>query len=262
MKIKLNKLEFDVLGVPGPLRNALLTDPTIMQGVWRRVWEWDHVAQEGKLLTQVTEKKALPLPNGLSFFVPKKTADGSYAVNQGPSKLMAKRFVEQVGGKSVADVLGALQKIMGVPMRTIPYDQFAPLNPISSYAIRMHTEFNVVQLKEASRNLSGYLFIPGQVVFVAEVKDKGDEAAFDAMLAENPKLAQAQNAQIVPAQGKANQNARMIALAQRIGELRPLVEAATEGGKPLEDTNLRNAFGRTVSEWRAIAPKEQPTAKA
>jgi hypothetical protein len=259
MKIKLNKIEFDVVGVPGPLRNALLSDPGILQGVWRRVWEWDHATQEGKALSQMTDKNALPLANGLSFFVA-KPGDGPIAPNPGPSKLMAKRFVEQVGGKSVSDVLGALQKIMGLPQRPIPYALFDPLKPVSSFAIRMHTEFNVVQLKETSRNLSAYLFVPGQVVFVAEVKEKADEAAFDAMLAENPKLAQTQNAQIVPVMSKANQNVRMIALAQRIGELKPLVDAATAEGQPL-DPNLRNAFGRAVNEWRAIAPKEQPVVK-
>lgn len=262
MKIKLNKLEFDVLGVPGQLRNALLTDPVILQGVLREVWAWDHATQEGKVLARMTDKQTVPLPNGMSFFVPKKTAEGRFVANPGPSAQMAKRFVEQVGGKDVPDLVGALQKIMGIPQRPVPHAQFAPLQPVSSYSIRMHTEFNVVQLKEASRNLSAYLFIPGQVVFLAEVKEKTDDAAFDAMLAENPKLAAPQNVHIFPASGQANQNARMIALAQRIGELRPLIEAATEGGKPLEDVNLRNAFGRTVSEWRAIAPKEAKTATA
>lgn len=262
MKIKLNKLEFDVLGVPGAMRMALLTDPNIRQGVLREVWTWDHATQEGETTAQVINKDAVPLLNGISFFVPKKGVDGPIQPNPGPSKLMAKRFVEQVGAKDVPDVLGALQKILGIPQRKIPFAQFEPLKPVATFGIQMHTEFNVVELKEASRNLSAFLFVPGQVVFVAEVKEKADDAAFDEMLEQNPNLAAAQAAHVVPAQSKANQNVRMIALAHRIGELQPLIEDATQGGKEIEDPNLRNVFGRTVNEWRAIAPKEAQTAKA
>ena len=255
MKIKLNKIEFDVVGIPSDLRAVLLKDPVIAQGVWREIWKWDHGTQTGTMVARLTEKKALPLPNGMSFFVPKAGAEGRLVQNEGPSKLMAKRVVEQVGAKSITDLLNALQRILGIAQRTIPFDQFKLLNPVASYTIRMHTEFNVVQLREASRNLSAYLFVPGQVGFMADVTERPDIAAFDKVMADNPKLVGPQPAYVVPAQSQANQNARMIALARRIEELQPLIAAATEGGKPLEDIGLRNAFGRTVSEWRALQPK-------
>lgn len=255
MKIKLNKIEFDVTGVPGDLRQVLLSDPVIRQGVWREVWRWDHAAQAGSHTARLTENKAVPLPNGLSFFVPRAGQEGRLTPNEGPTKLMAKRFVEAVGAKNTAEILGALQRILGIAQRVIPHSQFAPLNPVASYAIRMHTEFNVLQLREAGRNLTAYLFIPGQVGFMADVTDKPDIGAYDKVMADNPKLVAPQPAFVVPAQSKANQNARMIALAKRIEELQPQIAKLTEGGKPLEDIGLRNAFGRTVAEWRALQPQ-------
>lgn len=255
MKIRLNKLEFDVTPVPSDQRAAMLSDPVIMQGVWRNIWQWDHVAQEGKPLSQLTPQRGAPLPNGISFFVPRKDANGAITQADGPSRKMSEKFLNAVGAKSVTDMLQALQNILMVGQQPVPFDTFSPLNPVASYVIRMYTEFNVVQLREPGRNLSATVFVPGAVAFHHVTTAKAEDGAYEALIEGNPALANAQPAFIVAAQSKANQNLRMIALARRIEEMRPLVVAATEGGKTIEDPVLRGAFARTVAEWKAIAPK-------
>jgi hypothetical protein len=255
MKIRLNKLEFDVTPVSSAERAAMLADPIIVQGVWRQLWQWDHVAQEGKPLSQLTPQKGAPLPNGISFFVPRKDASGAITQAEGPSKKMSEKFMKAVGAKSVSDLLQALQNILMVSQQHIPFDTFAPLNPVASYVIRMYTEFNVVQLRETSRNLSATVFVPGAVAFHHQVTAKVEDGSFEALMASKPELENVQPGYIIRPQSKANQNLRMIALARRIQEMEPLVRSATEGGKAIEDPVLRGAFGRAITEWKAIAPK-------
>ena len=105
MKIKLNGIEFDVAAVDARTREAILGDPVIARAVWRDVYVWDATAQEGKHTGPVTQTGAIPLANGISFYVPK--GDGP-AKNESASKTSGERFLKALGVSSTLDVLKAM----------------------------------------------------------------------------------------------------------------------------------------------------------
>jgi len=261
MKIKLGKAEFEVGAVAGQMREALLSDPVIAQGVWRDVYRWDASAKSGKILVPTSQDGGVPLGNGLNFFVPRVAANGAVVKSETASNTMAKRFLEAVGARQIIDVIKGLNTVINLPQKTLPLANFSPLNPAVSYLIKMHVDFAVVQLRDAGRNLTAYVYVPGQVAFHHEITAIVDQAAYDALIAATPAMAQPQPAFIVPARSKANQTIRMIALARRIEEMQPAIAKLTKDA-PVTPGNdhLRRTFGRAVAEWRAISPKAAATA--
>ena len=256
MKIKLGKVEFEVGAVAGQLREALLSDPVIAQGVWRDVYRWDATAKAGKILVPTSEDGGVPLGNGLNFFVPRVSANGMVVKSDTASTKMAKRFLEAVGARQIVDVIKGLNTIINLPQKTLPLASFSPLNPSVSYLMRMHVDYAVVQLRDAGRNLTAYIYVPGQVAFHHEIAEIVDHDAYEALIAATPAMAQPQPAFVVPPRSKANQTMRMIALSKRIEEMQPAVAKLSKDAPVTQaDDHLRRTFARAVAEWRAIAPK-------
>ena len=112
MKIKLNGIEFDVTAVEGDLREAILGDPIVARAVWRDVYAWDGRAQEGQPTGPVTKAGAIPLANGISFYVPK---GAQLEKNESASKTSGERFLKALGVKSSIDVLKAMARLLGLP---------------------------------------------------------------------------------------------------------------------------------------------------
>lgn len=250
MKIKLNGIEMEVGPVPAALRTALLADPVIAQGVWRDVYSWDHTTGTGETLAATTQSGAVPLPNGLTFFVARVGSEDAVVKNEAASVRMGQRFLQTVKARSVTDVLRSITSIVQQPQKTLPLKEFSPLNPVASYRIRMHVEFGVVQLRDASRNLTGYLFLPGQVAFHHEVTAKSE--------AELPTLEVPQPAYIVPTGADANQMIRRIATAQRLQEMQAEIKALP-GGVDDASPHLRLTFARAVAEWKLLMKPITPS---
>lgn len=219
MKISLNKIEFDVLPVEGNLREVLLADEIISQAVQRDVWNWDQPSGEAKTLVATTKDRAVPLANGICFFVAKPGANGVIQKAEAPTQKMSARFLEALGAKSVLDVMQALNRIVNLPQKSIPVEAFAWVRPVASFKIVMHVEYAVVELSNAARNLSAYFFVPGQVSFSQDVTAITDQAGYDALIAEDPKRARTRPGFIVPASTRANGDLRRTALGQRIKEI-------------------------------------------
>ena len=97
MQITLNKVPFDLAPVDGSLRAALLADPTVAGAVRRDVWAWDKEAGTGRFLVPVTQTQGLPLPTGMTVFVPRPGPVGLAPVKaEGPTRKMADRFLAGV----------------------------------------------------------------------------------------------------------------------------------------------------------------------
>ena len=146
MQITLNKIPFEVKPVDGGLRAALMADPVVARGVVRPVWAWDKDAGKGRHLAPVAANQALPLPTGILVHVQKHGPNGSGFIKaEGPTAKMAERFLAAVGAKDFGQVIQALARVTGVPVKKVPLDQFAPLNTQQSYAILMATELQVLE---------------------------------------------------------------------------------------------------------------------
>lgn len=252
MRIKINQIDFDVAPVPADLRAALLSDPVIGQAVLRSVWEWDAGARTGKALIPLIQDRAAVLPNGLSFFVPRSGPNGTLVKNDPPSANMAKRFLKATGAKSLTDLMQALNRVVELPQKILPLEVFRPLNATASYRVRMFTDFAVLQLQNAARNLTAYLFLPAQVGFHAEITDTPDPAAHEAagidLNAMRPGF-------IVPARAPATQGMRRAALSQMFRELQAELDAAGGPEKATDIQKLRAA--RLAAEWKVIAPPQK-----
>lgn len=257
MRIKINQIDFDVTPVAAQLRHALLGDNLISQAILRDVWAWDAEKQEGQTLTNLVQNGVAVLPNGLSFFVPRVTTEGVVVKNEKPSTVMAKRFIEAVGAKDLRDVMGGINRIVALPQKAIPFDAFNPLNAHASYRIRMYTDYSVLQLSNAARNLTGYLYLPAQVGFHAEITGYADEAAFKAKAIDLTKL---RPGFIVPARTEAALGMRRAAIAKQFEELQ--AELDTAGGAE-EATPIQKARALRLSqEWNVLVPKAPATANA
>ncbi len=244
MQIKLSNIDFDVVQVPGNVRAAVLADPIIAQVVWRDVYKWDHTKDAGQVLVKTSEKGGVPLPNGMVFFVGSPSEPA--AKDDSRSRTMAKRVLEGIGAKAPSDIMGAMHKILHMPQKLLPLEAWEPLNKAASYVVKMHTEFNVVELKSASRNMAFYVVIPGQVAFHHEITAK-DDAAYDALDYEAP-----QTAYVIPPHSRANQTIRTLALAQRIKEMQEELTARAAAGEKLDGDAVQRAFTMTVGEWRLL----------
>jgi hypothetical protein len=249
MKLKLNQVEFDVQPVPGALRDTLLADPILQQGVGRDVWRWDAVTKTGTPLVAMTPQKGVPLPNGVSFYVPKPGAEDQKA--EGPSARMAKRVLEAVGAKSIMDVMQAVNRVARLPQKTLPLKEFEKLSAVASHTLRVHVDYNVLHAVNAARNLGLYMFIPGQCSFTATIDAIPDQSAYDAALAETAHLARLQPGFIIPPSTEANMMLRRMALAQRITEIQQGMAGMEPKDLPLDDPR-RLVIARLSLEWQAL----------
>ncbi|EYD73086.1 hypothetical protein [Limimaricola hongkongensis] len=250
MKIKLNGIEFEVTAVEGALREAILTDPVIVKAVWRDVYTWDAAAQEGKPTGPMTQTGAVPLANGISFYVAK---GDTHAKNESASKTSGERFLKALDVRSSLDVLKAMARLLGMPQKTLP-KEFDPLKPVASFTLKMHVEHSVLRLRNASRNLQAYVLVPGQVGFHHEITAISDQPGYDALIAEKPELKTLTPMFLVPARSKANREMRATALMAQTREL-----AAQAQGKSAEalPEALRMRIGRNQAELRMLAQAAQ-----
>ena len=249
MKIKLNQIDFDVTPVPGPLRAAVMTDPSVAGAASRHVWRWDAAAAKAELLSPVTPQKTLALPNALVFYVPKPGSNGVLTRAEGPSRKMTERFLEAVGARSLRDVMIGLARVVGQSHQAAPLKSFADLNPLASYSLRIDIDFAVVQLANPARNLSGVLALPAQIVFRAEdIVPLSPDAAL-------PDMANTQPGYVLAPPTEAALAIRRMALAQRMADL-----SATLNGQPLADldaTDPRKPLAARLGlEWKAISPRK------
>ena len=259
MQIKLNDIVFEVTPVTTALRAALLADPVIAQGVWRDVYHWDAAAQTGKVLVPTTPAGTVPLGNGLTFFVPQAAGDG-LVKNDSASTRMAARFLEVLKAKSINDVLRAFNSIVSLAQKSLPLSNYAALNPVASYTIRMHVDFAALALRHAGRNLTAYGLVPGQVAFHHEVGTVLDAPGYAALPA--PTMAQIMPAYIVPPQNKASHAIRHMALAQRLQEMQPAIRALTDEQTDTAATGLRRSYARLAAEWKTLTAAPKAAVKA
>ena len=255
MKITLNAIEFDVTPVAGPLRRAILLDEAIRPGLLRDVATWRRDPGETKTYGPVTKEGGVVLPNGILFFVTKTAENGAIEKSEGPSKKMAERFLEALGNKTLQDLQQAVHGLFGVLTQKMPLEVFAPLNILADWNLRMGTDFAVLQLQNAARNLTAYVLMPAQVGFGAAIVEKGE--GFEAF-AEAPEgaLLKRQPGYIVRPQTQAAILARRIALNQRVQELATALEGKTVLDLPLDDLR-RIESERLAAEWGLLFPKVQ-----
>lgn len=246
MQITLNKVPFDLAPVDGSLRAALLADPTVAGAVRRDVWAWDREAGEGRFLVPVTQTKGLPLPTGMTVFVPRPGPVGIAPVKaEGPTRKMADRFLQGVGAKTFPQVMQALARVLGIPQKTLPFEAFAALNPLASYRIRAETEFAVVEMANAARNLRAFAFVPGLVVF-SHVAENLPEGA--------PAPGTIRPGFVLPPATQAAQVIRRLAVVKRLNELQAELGGTKPADLPPGDPR-RDVVARLGAEWRALQPK-------
>ncbi|EYD74596.1 hypothetical protein Rumeso_03892 [Rubellimicrobium mesophilum DSM 19309] len=245
MQITLNKIAFDVKPVDGALRTALLADPVVARGVLRPVWSWSKDEGKGRYLAQTAANNAIPLPTGILIHVQKPGTNGAGPVKaEGPTAKMAERFLHAVGAKDFGPVVQALGRVVGVPVGRLPLDKFAVLNAQGSYTILMATELQIVELANAARNLSAYVFLPGVVSFAATA-----EATGGAILPDSPRLTA-----VIPPGTQAGQAMRRLALAQRLGEMQAELGETKPADLPEGDPR-RAVLARLGAEWKALQAK-------
>jgi hypothetical protein len=261
MKISLNKIEFDVTPVGEDLRAMLLADPIIAQGVTRDVWHWDQPTLKGAVLVPLTRDRAVPLPNGICFFVSKPGANGVIQKAEVPTLKMSARFLEVLGGKSMIEVMQALNRIVNLPQKTIPVESFHWLRPYASFKVVQHIEYAVVELANTARNLSAFFLVPGQVYYSYQITEMVNRAGYDAAQALDPKQATNRPGFIVPASTKANDAIRRVALAQRINEIRQDLAGVHPNDLAAEDAR-RGLIARLGIEWNALTAAARKTARA
>jgi len=159
-----------------------------------------------------------------------------------------------VGARQILDVITAINRLVNLPYKSLPLDTFAPVNAAASYLLRMHVDYGIVQLRDAGRNLTAYLFLPGQVAFHHEITAITDAPAYEALIAATPALTAPQPAFVVPPRTEANLAIRRIALGRRLEDMRPVIERLAGPEGKLADGPEARSFARLVSEWRALTP--------
>ena len=245
MQITLNKIAFDVKPVDGGLRAALMADPVVARSALRPVWSWDKEAGQGRFLMQTAANKALPLPTGVLVHVQKPGANGSGPTKaEGPTAKMAERFLHAVGAKDFAQVIQALARVTGVPVKKVPLDQFAVLNGQTSYSILMATDMQILELANAGRNLSAYVFLPGIVSFAATAEPTGG-----AILPGSPRPVF-----VIPPGTQAGQAMRRLAVAKRLTEMQAELGETRPADLPEGDPR-RATLARLGAEWKALQAK-------
>jgi len=245
MQITLNKIAFDVKPVDGTLRAALMADPAVARGALRAVWSWDKDAGQGRYIAQTAANQAVPLPTGVLIHVQKPGTNGAGPTKaEGPTAKMAERVLQAVGAKDFGQVVQALARVVGVPVKKVPLQQFATLNDQTSYTILMGTDMQVLELANASRNLSAYIFLPGIVSFVATAEPTGG-----AILPGSPRPVF-----VIPPGTQAGQAMRRLAVAQRLSEMQAELGQTKPADLPGDDPR-RAALARLGAEWKALQAK-------
>jgi hypothetical protein len=228
VRISLNGVEFDVEPVAEMMRLALLSDPIIAPSLSRAIYRWDAAAQAGKFRTPVTQSGAAPLPNGMTFFIPKAGPGGMVVKNEDATRRMAARFLTAVGLDSVEDAIKTINTAVNLPQKTVPLGVFERLNPAASYDVIMQLSFDVVRLRSAAEDISAYLFLPGRVSFHHEVKAITNREMYDQLVAEHPQISDLQCSFVVPSRSKANAEVRKIALRKRLPDLQSALEKLSD----------------------------------
>ena len=254
MQIELNKIRFDVKPVEAPLRAALLADPVIARGASRPVWAWNREEGKSGYLVPTTAEKAIPLPTGLTVFVPKPGAAGAAIQKaEGPTAKMGERFLAALNAKDWSQVLQGLARVVGVPQRKVPVESFAALKPFGSFHLRTQIEFQVVELSHAGRNLAAFVFLPGIVGFQPFLKEAPAEGT---VLPPIPR-----QLFVIPPGTQAGLALRRLADARRLTEM----QAELGGTRPTdlpEGDPRRAAVARLGAEWKVLQPKKAPTKAA
>lgn len=252
MRLKLNNIDFEIEGVSLAERAAVLGDPLVAPAIWREVFKWDHVRSTGEVMTKgATDKGQIILPNGILFYV---TKSGSAAKAEGPSQAMTKRVLEALGAKGTVDIMRAVANVVQIPKMMLPRKPYAPIEAAVSYSLRMYTEFNVLRLRNAARNLSFVVALPGQCIYHHEITAK-DDAAYDALIADKPELAKIQPRFILAPTSDANRNFRVLALTRQLGEMQTIIKSQlTDDGK-FEDTVMAGAYQRALTEYQVLTKK-------
>ena len=252
MKIRLGGVEFEVKPVAERVRDAILTDPVIAQVVEREVFRWDHATAKGEALVPMAKGNVIPLPNAVAIFVPKAGANGVVAKADGPSKKMAERVLEAIGAKKIEDLSRALHSLVQEARTKLPMDRLAKLGQAASYTLSLRTEFAVVELRNAARNLVLHAVMPGQVTFLPKVTAR-DDAAWEAL---EPADRAPDIVFVVPPRTKAGLNLRVMALARRLEEMRGTLEMQGDDA----DAALKRAYSINVGEWRLLTRKNPAAA--
>ncbi len=246
MQITINKIAFDVKPVDGALRTALMADPAILRAAVRPVWAWDKAEGKGKFLVNPLPDQALPLPTGVLVYVPKVAAAGSAPQKaEGPTTKMGERFLEAVGAKNFAQVMQAIARVTGVPKRKLPFEVFQPLNAKGDYTVLMQAEFSVLELSNAGRNLSAYLFLTGLVSFVHVMKEPVEGASLPGSI---------RRGFVVPPGTQAAMTMRRLAVASRLNELQAELGETKPADLPMDDPR-RAAIVKLGAEWKVLQPK-------
>ena len=243
MQITLNKVPFDIAPVEGPLRRALLADPAVARAASREVWAWD--GEHGQALVPLTAQKGVALPPGLAVFVA-RAGSGAEAPQRadGPTRKMAERVLAAVGAKSFGQVMQALARVTGIPQKSIPFDAFAGLRP-HPHRVRLETEFAVVELSNAARNLQAFLFVPGLVSF-AHAMDEVPEGV--------PLPGSIRPGFVIPPLNQAVHTLRRMAVARALTEM----QADLGGLQPADlaaDDARRAGIARLGAEWKVLQAK-------
>lgn len=247
MQIRIGKIEFDVTPVASDMRVAVTADPNMAQAMRREVWEWDAVEGKGGPLVPVVQQRVVTLPNGLSFFVPRAGHEGPPVKNDSASAKMAQRMLKATGAKDLRELMGALNRVIDLPRLRLPVDVFRVLNETASYRLVLVSDYAVVQLRAAGRNLVANLMLPSQVGVHAEITAIPDEAAHEV---KGIDLRALRPGFIVPAHTPATRNIRRAALAQRLQELQEAVNA--QGGPETADDLQRRLAAQLSAEWKAL----------
>ena len=246
MKLTLGQIDFEVTPVPEGLRTAIMSDPLMAGGRNALVWSWDKAAGTGTARREQAPDGSFPMPNGLGFFVPRMLSDGAIVKNEKTSKAMMERFLNVIGAGSLPQILKAIQPVLKIPRKKIPHAHFEPLRPLTTFDVVMQTEYSVVELKDASRNLSAHLFVPGQVRFIHQLPEDAPDTAKEATTEKAPTL-------LVPTFSKANHHVRLIALTQRARELEPRAKAMIEGETD-KDPRVIVSYAGVIAELKGLAP--------
>ncbi|SHJ02499.1 hypothetical protein SAMN05444417_2561 [Wenxinia saemankumensis] len=254
MRLTINKIDFEIESVPADIRRAVEADPIVRQGLRREIFAWDREAGKGRMIARTVKDGAIPLGNALTFFVPRVGSDGTVSNNDKLAQKNAERFLAAVGARDVLGVLRPLARVLPLPRVGLPRERFRPFDKAVNYTVVMETEFATVRLREASRNLTAYLFVPAQVFFRAEVAEE-ERPALQKLMEEKPSISNRRFGTILPEANAANRDIRRLATAQRIRDLQPAVTAAREAGTPPEPA-VADAFGRAVREWRMLVPQD------
>ncbi|SLN58535.1 hypothetical protein [Roseisalinus antarcticus] len=249
---RLGAATFEVQPVAAQTAEAVLRDDVIKQGIWRRVWSWN--GETGTFRVASTAEGAVPLPNALVFFVPSVQPGGAVGRDPAASARMAKRFLSQTGAGDMTTLLRGVSKILHIPQKTLPLDDFAPLRPVVAFDINQHTDFAVLLLRDAARDLSGYLCLPSRVSYHHEITRVLDAEGLEALLAARPELRAPQPSFVVPARSDANRHLRRMALTQKEGELAEALAALPTGtGGDVARGNLEARRDRTRAEVAALS---------